>query len=255
MFDRIKNWPPTLVGLFLQISVFFLLTLTMLQMKSIAVLPIEFWVIAQAMLTSYFSRRLEQPKWWSYIHLVFPVGLYIGLHTDIAPEFYLAVFVLLVSVFWNTRKDRVPLYLSNKTTQKGLHDYIFHNVDKAPMKLLDAGAGIGSIAKNLASPIVVTTGIETAPLPYLVAKLRCWLNPNVTIIRDDLWKHDLSQYDVVYTFLSPEPMPRLWQKVKNEMQAGSIFISNSFPVPDVEPTEIVKLNDRRQTQLYIYKIL
>lgn len=255
MFERIKAWPATLIALLLQISVFVLLTLTMLQLRPITVLPVEFWVIVQAMLTSFFSRRLEQPSWWSYIHLVFPVGLYVGLHSNIAPEFYLAAFVLLISVFWNSRKDRVPLYLSNKITQKGLYDYIFHHVDKAPMHLLDAGAGVGSIAKNLASPIIQTTGIETAPLPYLIAKLRCGLNPNVRILREDLWQHDFSQYDVVYAFLSPEPMPKLWKKVEAEMQTGALFISNSFPVPDIQATEIVELKDRRKTKLYIYKRL
>jgi len=59
---------------------------------------------------------------------------------------------------------------------------------------------------------------------------------------------------VVYAFLSTEPMSRLWQKVAQEMRPGSVFVSNSFQVPDVEPTSVVVVNDSRQTHLYFYAI-
>ena len=70
----------------------------------------------------------------------------------------------------------------------------------------------------------------------------------------DMWKADLSKYDVVYAFLSPELMPQLWEKVSQEMSTGSVFISNSFAVPDIEPTEVWELSDSRKTQLFIYAI-
>ena len=68
----------------------------------------------------------------------------------------------------------------------------------------------------------------------------------------DICKTELAYYDVVYAFLSPEPMPRLWEKVKDEMLPGSIFVSNSFAVPNIEPSEIWELSDERKTVLYIY---
>jgi hypothetical protein len=49
-------------------------------------------------------------------------------------------------------------------------------------------------------------------------------------------------------------MSRLWQKVAQEMRPGSVFVSNSFRVPDVEPTSVVVVNDSRQTHLYFYAI-
>ena len=58
---------------------------------------------------------------------------------------------------------------------------------------------------------------------------------------------------MVYAFLSPVPMTALWNKVEKEMKPGGLFISNSFPVPDIEPSEIVEVDDERQTQLYCYR--
>jgi hypothetical protein len=40
-----------------------------------------------------------------------------------------------------------------------------------------------------------------------------------------------SGHNVVYAFLSPAPMAALWEKVRQEMPPGSLFISNSFAVP------------------------
>jgi hypothetical protein len=68
-----------------------------------------------------------------------------------------------------------------------------------------------------------------------------------------MWNIDLSEFDVVYAFLSPAPMERLFEKVRREMKPGSIFISNSFMVPGESPTETVEISDRRQTKLLIWR--
>jgi hypothetical protein len=98
-------------------------------------------------------------------------------------------------------------------------------------------------------------GIESAPLPFAIARLRLVLSglPNLAITYGDLWKQDLSEYQAVYCFLSPEPMTRLYSKARQEMMPGSQLISNSFGVPDIVPDEVVSIEDRRQTELLIYR--
>jgi hypothetical protein len=73
-------------------------------------------------------------------------------------------------------------------------------------------------------------------------------------MRGDFWHHPLGPYDMVYAFLSPLPMPRLWEKAKAEMRPGSLLVSNSFPVPDVEPQRVIEIADRRGTRLYCYSM-
>jgi hypothetical protein len=36
-------------------------------------------------------------------------------------------------------------------------------------------------------------------------------------VRDDLWSAHLGQFDIVYAFLSPVPMPKLGRKAALEM--------------------------------------
>jgi hypothetical protein len=62
------------------------------------------------------------------------------------------------------------------------------------------------------------------------------------------------EQDVVYAYLSPVPMARLWCKVCEEMPSGSRFISNTFPVPGVEPERVVELDDFHHSRLYVYRV-
>ena len=98
-------------------------------------------------------------------------------------------------------------------------------------------------------------GVETAPLPFIISWLRSKIaKAQFKVMYKNMWQVDLSRYDVVYAFLSPQPMPDLWQKVQREMQPDSIFISNSFVVPGVEPDEVIELGEGRATALYIWRI-
>jgi hypothetical protein len=59
---------------------------------------------------------------------------------------------------------------------------------------------------------------------------------------------------MVYTFLSPAPMEELWEKVKNEMRPGSVFITNSFPVP-VEADETIQISfGAREQRLFVHRL-
>jgi len=70
----------------------------------------------------------------------------------------------------------------------------------------------------------------------------------------DLWRTELSAYDVVYAFLSPVPMAALWEKAQREMRPGTLFISNSFAVPDVAAEQVIEVDDARQTRLFCYRL-
>ena len=49
-------------------------------------------------------------------------------------------------------------------------------------------------------------------------------------------------------------MARLYAKAREEMKPGSLFISNSFAVPDVDPDEIVEVDDSRRTRLLVFRL-
>jgi SAM-dependent methyltransferase len=103
------------------------------------------------------------------------------------------------------------------------------------LRFLDLGAGIGSVLHPLARerPDGHFTGVENAPATWLIGRLRTAGLANCDWRWGDIWRTDLAAYNVVYAFLSPAPMAALWEKVRQEMRPGSLFISNSFAVPDV----------------------
>ncbi|MEW5782357.1 MAG: class I SAM-dependent methyltransferase [Pseudomonadota bacterium] len=206
--------------------------------------------LLQGGLAAMIALKLRAPRWWIPIHLGFmPLGVIVhGL--DIAPGWFLAAFVLLLLVFWRTDASRVPLYLTNRTTAQTLLGLL----PATPCRILDLGCGDGGLLKTLAlaRPDCLFTGIEHAPLPWLVARLRCAGLPNVTILRRDFWNVSLGGHAVVYAFLSPAPMPRLWAKAHREMSPGALLISNSFAVPGQPADATIEVADRRNTRLFLY---
>lgn len=182
----------------------------------------------------------------------------IALLADL-PGWVFPVFIaVLAGLFWNVRSERVPLYLSNLTTQRALADLIA-GVDGAPQgRIIDLGCGFGQTTLTLASrfPEAQVIGVETAPLVFAIAWLRAKLTApgNVKISYRTLWREDLGQYDAVYCFLSTEPMARLIAKARTEMRPGTVLVSNTFTDPGYTSDEIVLVGDSRETQLHVWRL-
>lgn len=217
--------------------------------------PYPLWalVMVQALLAALLSWKLA--PWWRWIQFLLPWAFYVAWLTQFNPWWALGVFVVLWLVFANVNKERVPLYLTNAVTRQALKVLVEERVAQtgAKLRFMDLGCGLGGNVVFMAQlpQIERAVGVETAPLPFWIARVSAgWRGGEVRA--QDLWTVDLSGFDLVYAFLSPEPMPRLWHKVQREMREGSVFVSNSFAVPDVQPTEVWELSDARQTRLFLY---
>ncbi len=146
----------------------------------------------------------------------------------------------------------MPLYLTNQMTWRALAEQL---PKEEGGRFVDLGSGLGGTLGFLARnrPDMKFEGIESAPIPYLLARLRLCAVP-VNLRFGSLWATDLAAYDVVYCFLSPVPMAALYEKAKAQMRPGSLFISNSFAVPDVRPDDTVAVEDSRKTELMIWRM-
>jgi len=199
-----------------------------------------------------FATISRQPWWWRLIHAGFMplVWLTQGLHIE--PGWFLLAFVLLLLVYRGALSGQVPLYLSNKQTVQALADLL---AKRGPSRFLDLGAGVGSTTVPLADhlPDSHFTGYENAPLTWLLGRILSLGRPNIAWKWDDLWQARLGDYDVVYAFLSPAPMEKLWQKVEAEMTPGSLFISNTFPAPGIAPSRIIEVDCTPARPLYCYQ--
>lgn len=210
-------------------------------------------LVAQGILAAALGACLRLPGWWMPLNVLFIPAAAAVHRLNLPPALFFSGFVLLVLVFWTSFRTRVPLYLSSREAGEELAELV---PNATGVRVLDLGCGFGGLLRQLAGlrPSARLEGVEIAPLPAFVAWLRLRGTPRCRVRRGDLWGLDLTQYDVVYAFLSPPPMAALWDKVRSEMRPGTLFVSNSFAVPGVCPDHVVPLAGRGARSLYVWHL-
>lgn len=249
-----RRMPPVFLAALAQLLAFGLTGLVVLSLRFLAVeLGVVPILVTQCVLAVAISLLMGMPSWWLAIQAVFIPALAAVLAMSIAPSWFLGGFVLLALIYGRTYTTQVPLYLSRRRVWLAVQ----HQLPQAPgLRVLDLGSGLGGLVRYLADvrPDSHVSGIESAPLPCWISKLRMPGRPNANIDWGDFWHTDLSGYDVVCAYLSPVPMPDLWRKVKREMRPGSLFISYRFTIPGVMPSQVVEMHDLGQTELYVWRV-
>lgn len=199
------------------------------------------------------SHWLKMDRWWLLIQLLFIPALVATLSLSLSPTFFLIAFLVMLMVYWSTFRTQVPLYLSSNKVREALESKLPAG---KPFDFIDLGSGLGGVLTHLAKthPQGRFHGVESAPLPFLWSWLRIKLGGyrKCSVHWDSMWDKDLSQYDVVFAYLSPVPMEALWDKARQEMRPGSLFISNTFVVPDYPPQETLIVEDMHRSILYLW---
>lgn len=256
MHNNILRWhlmPPALSALLIQILAL-LIIVAFCTAFSIDTLSIFELAVLQGIVAATMSYQQRMPKWWILIHLVFTPALIATLALSISPFWFFSAFLILFLIYGKTFQTQVPLYMSSNEAADSLATLL---PKQKHFSLIDVGCGCGGLLSQLSKTQSQGRffGIEAAPIPFLLSKCRVMIKaPNCNIQWGDFWKHDLAPYDVVYAYLSPVPMESLWHKACKEMRPGSLFISNSFIVPDIKPEQSIKLNDLTGSTLYLWRI-
>jgi len=193
------------------------------------------------------------PKWWLPINLLAVPAAQSLLALQLPPGLYLAAFCALLLVNVGAWRSRVPLYLTNAKAAAHLLTLLPQG---SGFRFIDLGCGTGSLLSHLARerPDGHYAGVELAPLLFLLSLWRARRNAALSVRWGDFWRADLSPYDVVYAYLSPAPMAELWRKACREMRPGSLFVSNGFCVPGVEPARSIVVAGRPRSTFYIWKM-
>ena len=177
------------------------------------------------------------PAWWRGVLLVAPLLIWGGL--SIHPGWFLAAAAVLLLVQFNAIRHQVPLYRSGPAVAKALGAEIESGGFRS---VVDLGCGDGHIVTALAErfPDRYFTGFETAPLLYLLARWRSRHLNNCSIRFVDFWSLSWRDHDMVFAFLSPQPMLRLWRKCQRELPAEGALYSLAFDVPGVEASRVIE---------------
>jgi SAM-dependent methyltransferase len=247
-----RRMPPALLALGLHLPLWAALLSICLTFPSGCELALPWLFLAEGLFAWMLSRWLGLPLWWQLINLLFfPLAWLLGRY-DIAPVWYLAAFLVLAITSLGSVVTRVPLFLSSRHVV----EVLAHRLPRTPgLRLIDLGCGLGGPLAGLARlrPDLLLHGVEAAPLNWLLSRLR--LLGRAQIRLGSLWDEDLSRYDIVYAYLSPAPMARLWAQARRQMRPGSLLISNSFEIPGVAPDEVLELDDLVRSRLLLWRIL
>ena len=220
----------------------------------LAAVPALLLALGVGGLATLLARALRLPAWWLPIQFAFAPLVVVAFALRIDPLWYLAAFVALALVFGAVHASRVPLFLSSDAALACL---IAQLPEERPLAFLDIGCGLGSVlaAVSRSRRHARCTGIEAAPLPWAVAALRgATTRPGFEVRYGSLWNRHLGHADVVFAYLSPAAMTRLWIKAKREMRQGAILISNSFPVPDVAASQRLQWGPGQEAALFVYRM-
>ncbi len=247
---------PALLALFSQLSSLIVSWLLLLALARLTGWSISLLTAAwlQGSLAALFGQLFGLSRWWLPINFGFVPGLVLLQDQSLPPWLLLAGFIVLLLLNWNALTERVPLYLTGTAAEQQL----IQRLARLPsdFRFIDLGSGLGGTLLRLAHayPSAHFMGVETAPLTFALCWLRCLPQRNCRVRFRSFWRESLADHDVVYCFLSPAPMPALWQKARNEMRPGALLISNSFEVPGVEPQEILPIEDWRRSRLLIWRL-
>lgn len=250
----LKKFPPSIAALMLQCAAVVLM-LPLAEFAGVYGSPLLFAILC-GLLAATFSFFAGLASWWLLIQLMFAPAMVLTLAAGLPPSLFLGAFLILLLVYWSAFHTQVPLYLSSNKVRHALEHLLPVAKPGSGFIFMDLGSGLGGVLTHLAGihPDGLYVGVEAAPLPFLWSWLRIKLGGlhNCSVHWGDLWGCDLSQYDIVFAYLSPIPMERLWRKARAEMRPGTLFISSTFAVPDQSPHETVQVDDLHRSTLLIW---
>jgi hypothetical protein len=247
---RFERWPRILRAILAQAAAFALL---LIAARAGIRLPAWVWASLQGGAAVLAGAALGLPWWWAPFQAALPFALLLRLRWDYPGWIDVAILAGLALTYGGGLRTRVPLYNASRDAWTKLESLL---PEQPGFAFADLGCGLGGPISHLASarPEGTFIGVESSPLIWLAAWIRCRGRSNVRIILGSLWAQDLGGCDVVYAFLSPEPMPALWAKVGKEMKPGSRFISHSFAVPGIPPARILPVKGRPGARLMVWEM-
>lgn len=144
-------------------------------------------------------------------------------------EILLLVLALIVMIFGFVVLFGAP-YLP--TTKKQI-DTALELLDlKKGQRLLELGAGDGSVSLAALRRGLKVTAIELNPILCLIIYLRTYrYRSNILIVWGSFWQVKWGEYDGIYTFLLDKYMERLDKKIIQENKSVK-FASFAFRIPD-----------------------
>lgn len=199
------------------------------------IMPGFVFALLQGIFASIIAFMFRMAWWWRFILCFFPLCVVIVNEWHVPPWIFLAVFLIMMLLFWTTFRSQVPYYPSRLTTWQAVSGLL---PPEKSFAMVDIGSGFGGAMRYLSEfhPNGMFTGIEIAPLPWFISVVRARLSGSrARFVRGSYKSLKLREFDVVFAYLSPAAMPALWIQARKQMTKGSLLLSYEFEIPGVKP--------------------
>lgn len=156
-------------------------------------------------------------------------------------------------------KTKVPIVISPKFYIEKVIKYLQDkSLVNSQTVVYELGSGWGGFSLAVAKlhPAKVVA-YELSPIHVLYSKLKAKrLGSMVKFIRADFFKSDLSDADIIYVYLMPKVVKKLWQKMKAECKPGTMMILLGHDIEGVNYFDKIKIDNGKEDSgiYYIYKV-
>lgn len=158
---------------------------------------------------------------------------FILLIITIAFSFFLLYFIFMIDSV--VRGHDLP---TSRRATKVLFKIISEH--KTARNFYDLGCGHGALAVQVKRkfPLLCVYGIDNNSVRIFFAKIRAFLfRQNVKFLRKDILDVDLSNADIIYTYLWYDIMPPLEKKLQRELKQSAVVITNTSNFPGWKPIQ------------------
>lgn len=149
----------------------------------------------------------------------------------------ICLFILVVGIFYAFSLIAAVYsapYVGSK--KQDIRDMLELADIRPGMKVLELGSGKGTLCVMSAKKGAFALGFEINPILIVYSKiLSGWhrVGDRAVFKWSDFWKQILpAETEVVYLYLLPEFMSKVWDKLECELKTGTLVISNGFVFKD-----------------------
>ncbi|MFA6132320.1 MAG: class I SAM-dependent methyltransferase [Patescibacteria group bacterium] len=138
------------------------------------------------------------------------------------------------------------------TKKKDIERFLNFVEMKPGEKFYDLGCGDARLSVAAAKRFgVKAIGVELSIPQIIVAIVRNWLaKTDVKIKWANLYKVDLSDADIVYLFLMPEPYAKIKPKLERELKPGARVVAYVWPIVGWEADKVDDVEGKLKMYLY-----
>lgn len=168
---------------------------------------------------------------------------------------WIIVIVSMILVLYGSFTTRVPFVPIPRYIVEALKDAV-------PLKrgdvFYDLGSGDGRVVLAMAKafPQARAVGVEKAPFPYIVSRLKLFAArlKNATFLFKNFSNMSFVDATHVYMYLYPETVNKLAEKFEQELKPGTQVVTCDFPIRSRTPRKTIPLTRKKRTYtLYLYE--